>query len=639
MLTCVSRTILLIATVTFFNALTIVSAEARSATTTKNASSEAKSITYTPDAIFKRSKDAVVRIEVSLHGASLGIGSGFFTAASGEIATSLHVVRPLLVHPETDIKIKLADGKTFSSIKIGACSDTRGVDLCLIKLDTHPKSLLPISKVDVTPGESIVAIGHPRGLDFSISTGIVSALRAHPAGWSEVQIDAAISPGNSGGPIINRHGQTIGVVYQFERDGQNLNFGILTSEVLRLRALNLPYLAVPDARKDFIERSKRLARRASEQWVKPTIQSFTDAKMRPTGLKWMRAQLGRSSFMMLLPDLFQNCEKTESDGETNATSCSSTGGDLVVTVQKRPRSLEGAMSSYRGRKLVESRPLAIVERLEAEGAWEESKTKVAAFLSKPSAARCFPIQKKTVVAADETGHVTIRRKGFFQDATAVCRFETENDSEPGAVSSSQWIEVGNDFYGINVWAADPGRVTLLQGLGDMILASAGAASDDVRVAYRAKLRPGLRRDSNAAPSPIFGADISDSYVDEISSVTIVRTGAVPPAQMDRVFQKWVTAIANNPARKSAADGASVSNVDVAKNPGRLGTWIIPHPSDRRRNALLMMTASFGSNETWVIYELQVLPSMQQGNRAPSKSIATDMERFRAWTQDFEPVQP
>lgn len=599
----------------------------------KSASNSAKELT--PDAIFKRYKDAVVRIEVSLHGASLGVGSGFFITNDGEIATSLHVVRPFLVHPETEVRVKLADGKVFRSAKFGACSDARGVDLCLMKVDQNPKSLLPLGPIDVTPGESIVAIGHPRGLDFSISTGVVSALRTHPSGWNEVQIDAAISPGNSGGPIINRYGQAIGAVYQFERDGQNLNFGILTPEIQKLRALKLPFLPMSEARKDFVERSKRVARRASEQLVKPAIQSFSDPKARPAGLKWMRAQLGETSFVMLLPELFQNCERVDDQEGASVTTCASSGGDLIVTVQKRARSLPGSLAAYRGRRLVETRPLAIVDRLESEGTWEDIKGKQSAFMSRPSIARCTALGgnagKKTIASADGTSTIALRKNGYFNGATAACRFETENDSEAGAVSASQWIEFGREFYGINIWSSDPGRTALLQALGDLILVSAGTSSDDAQLPYRAKLWPGLKRDSSGSPS-IAEADITDSYSDGVSNLTISRTSAVAPSLMNRSFNKWVTAV----SRSANLPKGEITSLEVANRPTRLGTWVVPHPTLRGRNALLMMSATFSENETWVLYEMKTLPTPQESLRRPSNSITSDMERFRDLVEEFQP---
>ncbi len=585
-----------------------------------------------PDTIFKRYKDAVVRIEVTLQGASLGVGSGFFYSAKGEIATSLHVIRPFLVHPGTEMTVKLANGKIFRAAKIGACGDDRGVDLCLLKVDHVSKSILPLESDEVSPGESIVAIGHPRGLDFSISTGVVSALRQHPSGWNEVQIDAAISPGNSGGPIINRYGQAVGVVYQFERDGQNLNFGILTPEADVLARAGVPFLATADARKDFADRAKRLARKSADKWTKPSIQSFNDIKLRPTGMKWMRALLGATSFTMLLPENFQNCERSD-DGETAATACSSVGGDLVVTVQKRKRSLEGSLAAYRGRKLVETRTLSLVERLETEGSWNDSKTNRAAFTSRPSPARCAVFQKKTVTSSDETTAIAIRKKGFFQDASSICRFETENDSEPGAISTSQWIEVGNDFYGVNVWSADPGRLPFLQSLADLVLVSAGASSDEVKTPYRAYFRPTLKRDQNVQTASIAGADLSDTYSDDTSTVTIVRTSAVTPAQMNRQFLKWAGAVAKSPNLKPF-NGDDVALTEIAGHAARVGSWLVSNPSDRRKTSLLMMAATFGPDATWVIYELQPVPS--NAGRAPSKSLTSDMERFRAWTQEFQP---
>lgn len=596
----------------------------------------------TPDGIFKTYKSAVVRIEVSLRGASLGVGSGFFISKGGEIVTSLHVIRPLLNHPDTDIKIKLANGKIFHSVRVGACSDRRGVDLCLLKINATPTSLLPMTSADVTPGESIVAIGHPRGLDFSISTGIVSAIRAHPAGWNEVQIDAAISPGNSGGPIINRFGQAIGVVYQYERDGQNLNFGIRGDEVQRLRSAGLSFLEVKDARKDFFERSKRLAKYETDTWVKPALQSLSDIKNRPTGLKWMKAQLGEVSFLILLPNIFQICEKGEGDADVASTTCSSAGGDLVVTLQKRHRSLEGSLASYRGRRLVQPRLLNIVDRLETEGVWQESSSQQASFTSRPSPSRCSAFQKKSVAASDESGPITIRRNGFFQNASAICRFETENDAEPGAISTSQWIEVGDDFFGLNVWAADPARLVFLQGLSDLILTSAGHSSDEVRPLYRTKLRAGLKRDSLTYTTNIEGSNLTDSYSDDLSRVTIVRSAAVHPSLMNRTFAKWAASITNSGTNSGTSSGAvsrrgAVASIDVARQPGRIGTWILPHPDDPRKNALIMVSASFGPNESWLLYEIQTLPHHSESGRSPSKSIATDLERFREWVQNFEPL--
>ncbi|MBK7893110.1 MAG: trypsin-like peptidase domain-containing protein [Bdellovibrionales bacterium] len=248
----------------------------------------------TPDVVFRKYKNAIVRIEVFLGGASLGVGTGFFISKSGELATNLHVVRPHLAHPRSTIEIKTADGRVFKSVSIGACGDSRGIDLCLLKVKYKPSVILPVEDHEATPGESIVTIGHPRGLDFSISKGIISAVRKHPSGWSEIQTDAAISPGNSGGPIINDHGHVIGIVYQYERDGQNLNFGIHSSEAMRLLQESAIYRDITPARKYLSERIGHLDQSLIAA-INHRPSSPLPPELRWTKTTWQRIYLCASS--------------------------------------------------------------------------------------------------------------------------------------------------------------------------------------------------------------------------------------------------------------------------------------------------------------------------------------------------------
>lgn len=635
----------------------------------------------TPDGIFKRYKDAVVRIEVLLHGASLGVGSGFFISKTGEVATSLHVVRPWLTHPEAEIRVRTASGQLHRQVQVGNCGDSRGIDLCLLKIATTPTAVLPPGTSKVTPGESIVTIGHPRGLDFSISTGIVSAVRENPSGWNEVQVDAAISPGNSGGPIINSAGQAVGVVYQFERDGQNLNFGITSDELKKLLSSGEDnsrntYLKITDARRAFLDRGRRISKRAIDKLIRPAIQSMNTAAgdARPAGFKWMRASLDDKSFLMLVPEVIQSCERADEGTGVSATSCASNGGDLILTVQRRPRTLEGSMVTYRGRRLVVARHLAVVDRLESEGQWEKLKPYERAFLSRPSQAKCQSFSKANgqtgVVAADEGSNLRLRNKGFFQNATAVCRFETENDSEPGATSFSQWIEYGNEFYGINVWTADPSRLPFAQSLADLVLVSAGAQADEATVKpYRLSLRPGLRkRETGVRGRWIPAAEHYDYFQDDISSIAIAKTAAVMPSQMNRSFTDWVIAIAKANGLRLTVTGSAglestMSHSEVAGHNGRIGSWVATSATDRSKSFMIHLAASYGSDSTWVIAEVERLGTAVSDERygtaegsasraagrstASSRQVATasspdvikSLQNFRKWVQEFEPLSP
>jgi Trypsin-like peptidase domain len=89
---------------------------------------------------------------------------------------------------------------------------------------------LPVTELgnsnEVSPGEQVVLIGSPQGLEGTVTTGVVSAIRDMPEGFKVIQTDAATNPGNSGGPLFNSHGQAIGVIDFKLRGNENLNFAL-----------------------------------------------------------------------------------------------------------------------------------------------------------------------------------------------------------------------------------------------------------------------------------------------------------------------------------------------------------------------------------------------------------------------------
>lgn len=156
------------------------------------------------------------------HHQPLAIGSGFIVG-EGKIITNLHVIEGakfgyvLLIEDDTKHKI---DGY----FKIDKAND-----LALLSVPTVSGKVLPIFDGDYPEiGERIYAIGNPKGLSGTISEGIVSGLRSE--GESKlIQITAPISPGSSGGPVINNSGEVVGVAVGTITSGQNLNFAIPSS--------------------------------------------------------------------------------------------------------------------------------------------------------------------------------------------------------------------------------------------------------------------------------------------------------------------------------------------------------------------------------------------------------------------------
>lgn len=139
-----------------------------------------------------------------------GLGTGMLIDDQGHILTNNHVVGGA-----TEINVLLADGKSFAAKLVGTDPKT---DLAVIQISTDEK-LPAVSFGDsdkMAVGDWVVAIGHPRGLDQTVTQGIISAKHRRgvldPSTYQDyLQTDAAINPGNSGGPLINLEGQVIGV--------------------------------------------------------------------------------------------------------------------------------------------------------------------------------------------------------------------------------------------------------------------------------------------------------------------------------------------------------------------------------------------------------------------------------------------
>ena len=154
-------------------------------------------------------------------------GSGFVIDPSGLIVTNAHVVESA-----GQIQVRLADGRRFNGRTVGL--DSR-VDLALVRIDASGLPVLPLGDSNrMRVGEFVLALGHPFGLEQSVSFGIVSRkgapLTVAAPGFDFIQTDAAINPGNSGGPLVNMAGQVIGVNSMAARNG-SIGFAISSNLV------------------------------------------------------------------------------------------------------------------------------------------------------------------------------------------------------------------------------------------------------------------------------------------------------------------------------------------------------------------------------------------------------------------------
>ena len=180
-----------------------------------------------PQIVEKASK-AVVFIKGSNDTATI-VGSGFLVSTDGKIATNLHVIRDMKTGG-----VQLQSGEIFDSFSILAFDERK--DLAIVQIAGFDLPIVELGNSnEIKIGELVVAIGSPRGLKGTVTTGVVSSIREE-SGYKTIQTDAAVNPGNSGGPLLNSEGRVIGVITSKLRESEGLNFAMPVNYIRGLLA-------------------------------------------------------------------------------------------------------------------------------------------------------------------------------------------------------------------------------------------------------------------------------------------------------------------------------------------------------------------------------------------------------------------
>jgi tetratricopeptide (TPR) repeat protein len=188
--------------------------------------------------LVRRIKPSAVAIETfDARGEKLSRGSGFFIDTD-RIVTNRHVIEG--AH---SAEVHSSNGSVYA-VKGVLAVDAEG-DIALLKIDAPAVAVrpLPLDKTSPQEGESIVVIGSPLGLEGSVTNGIVSAVRDIPTFGRIIQITAPISSGSSGSPVVNMHGQVIGIATLQITGGQSVNFAIPSERISQLQVVSLMSLS------------------------------------------------------------------------------------------------------------------------------------------------------------------------------------------------------------------------------------------------------------------------------------------------------------------------------------------------------------------------------------------------------------
>ncbi len=151
-------------------------------------------------------------------GDTLGMGSGFLVRASGVVVTNYHVMEGA-----RRAVVILTSGERYDRVQ--ALDSDESNDIAILKIPGFDLPMLPTTGTLPAVGAAVVAVGNPQGLSRTVSTGIVSAVRLID-GRQMVQISAPISPGSSGGPVLNDRGEVVAIATSYLAEGQNLNFAV-----------------------------------------------------------------------------------------------------------------------------------------------------------------------------------------------------------------------------------------------------------------------------------------------------------------------------------------------------------------------------------------------------------------------------
>lgn len=385
--------------------------------------------------VYAANADAIIKISILLQGVPVSFGSGFFINKDGYFLTNYHVIQSLFT-PGYIAEVKTKSGKKSQALSFVNC-DIYGLDLCLLKIDLKPEKWIEITAISQAKvGSSVALIGHPKGLEWTISDGLISSVRdaktKNGLGFKEVQISVPVSPGASGSPIFDISGKLVGVVTSgiFNEQAQNLNFGVYGTSVAEFYnfAQTKKVQLIQDVAKGYNDQSKKLAKLIFDKKISPYLEKI-EKGLTPKGdigyFKFQSAQGREVSF--LYPKL-EGLIECFAQTEKKRALCYVGRSELIIVNDLKPAADFKIVHGY----VPPPEPMIVTQSLFKNGllnpALNTPKTKKFLF-SVPNPVKCVDLKSKVlgpyarcsglVYNFDHPNHTLLRKELEFQKGKPV----------------------------------------------------------------------------------------------------------------------------------------------------------------------------------------------------------------------------
>src|SRR6185436_4317889 len=191
-----------------------------------------------PEDLYSAVSPSIVTLEVETISGKRFVGNAFLAVGERMAVTAWHVV-----HDARRVEARFSDDQHVALARL--VDKNEKLDIALLELETAGRPRISLAPATPRIGSRVYLVGSPRGLDFSISEGLISQIRTLD-GVRYYQLSSPISPGDSGGPVLNDRGEAIGVVSWRKADAENVGFAIPSAEVARMNS-TLPPMAWSEA--------------------------------------------------------------------------------------------------------------------------------------------------------------------------------------------------------------------------------------------------------------------------------------------------------------------------------------------------------------------------------------------------------